>query len=100
MRKTEEEICHEFLDRTFKKSDVKQMSYMRSNEGTYKLAPKSLPYPLSKPDASVRNIFDSVDGAAPMREIFRSLKLETTFQKVNHARTKLATSAFPYLHAT
>jgi hypothetical protein len=34
-----------------------------------------------------------------MREIFRELRIEPTFQRVNRARIKLATTAFPYLKA-
>jgi hypothetical protein len=96
-RKTEAELCEEFLDRIFKQSAVKQLSYIRAVDGTYELTPRPLPYPLSPPDVSVRDVFEAVDAIRPMREILRQLNVESTFQKVNHIRTMLTTSAFPYL---
>lgn len=99
-RKSEAELCAEFLDRTFRRSAVKQLSYVRGADGRYELSPRALPYPLAPPEATVREVYAAVDGVAPMRDILRRLNIEPTFQRVNHIRTMLATSAYPYLQAT
>jgi hypothetical protein len=98
-RKTEGQVCEEFLDTTFIKSNVQQRSYVMGEDGSYKLSQNTLKFPLTPPDVSVRNIYDLVDGRTPMHDIFARLQIEPTFHAVNQARIKLTTSIFPYLIA-
>ena len=97
-RKSEQQICDEFLSRTFKKNAAKQSTYMRNGE-QWALAPQPIPYPLGEPEAALTEIYRLADADNTMRRIFRYLAVEPTFQAVNHARIKLTTSSFPYLKA-
>ena len=96
-RKSEKQICEEFLNTTFEKAAAKQRSYIRGNDEKYKLSPNARPFPIAAADDSVKMILDSVDGESSMRDIFERLGIKTTFQTVNQTRIKLTTSAFPYL---
>jgi SAM-dependent methyltransferase len=99
-RKTEHEICEEFLDTTFVRNGTTQSNYLKNMiDGTYKLAPTSIPYPMAEPHPSVRNIYEAADGKTPMREIFRRLEIDTAFHVANPARLNLTTTAYPYLKA-
>ncbi|HEY6190001.1 MAG TPA: class I SAM-dependent methyltransferase [Pyrinomonadaceae bacterium] len=98
-RKSEAQLCEEFLDTRFKRHKTTQRSYLREADGTYVSLPESVIYPPSIAHASVSDILDAVDTQPSMREVFRSLNLEPTFQRVNEARLKLTTRAFPYLRA-
>jgi SAM-dependent methyltransferase len=98
-RKTERQVCDEFLETVFERTDTSQRSFIRDAVGKYALSPHAVPYPLAPPDNSVREIVQRVDGKRTMRAILRELKSDATFQRVNQARIKLTTSAFPYLKA-
>lgn len=98
-RKTEREIDEGFLDSVFEKIGAQQRSFIRGADGVFKPSPRAVAFPLSPPEASVRNIFNEADGKVSMREIFRKLKIEPTFQNVNKARRELTTVASPYLRA-
>jgi SAM-dependent methyltransferase len=98
-RKTERQIVEDFLNTTFVKNQTNQCSFIRDDEEHYKLSSSSVAYPLAAPHASVRTIFELVDGRTPMRNILAQLNMNTTFQTVNQARIHLTTSAFPYLKA-
>ncbi|HXQ35448.1 MAG TPA: class I SAM-dependent methyltransferase, partial [Anaerolineales bacterium] len=96
-RKSEKQVCEEFLDATFARAMTTQRGFIQGQDGNYRLLSKSISFPVLPPDPSVKKIFDAVDGRRPMKEIFTELNLETTFAAVNKARIMLATSAFPYL---
>jgi hypothetical protein len=98
-RKTERQICDEFLETTFSKAATTQQIYIQRGDGKYVLLPRTVRYPTSPPDISNKDIYDRVDGNAPMKDIFRRLHIEDDFSSVNQARIKLTTSAFPYLRA-
>ena len=99
-RKTEQQVCEEFLDRVFVKTAVQQRSYVMANGGPYRLSPNTLKFPATPPDFPARNVYDLVDGRTSMRDIFTRLGIEPTFHVVNQIRIKLTTSVFPYLIAT
>lgn len=100
-RKTEKEVCDEFLNMKFKKCSTPVRVYSLTQEGRYVLSPVSLsePNPPVPVDEVAGKIFDSIDPVVPMKDIFRRLDLPTTFYHVNCARINLTTSAFPYLRA-
>jgi SAM-dependent methyltransferase len=97
-RKSEQQICNQFLSRAFKKTAARQATYIR-NEDEWALAPQAVSYPLEQPDATVDEIYRLADGENTMGRIFRFVGIEPTFQAVNQARIKLTTSTFPYLKA-
>jgi len=98
-RRSEHQICEDFLDQKFIKAKTIQKSYIRDKDESYSLSPNALPFPAALPHNSVKKIIDEVDGRTSMRDIFRRLGLETSFEVVNHTRIMLTTSAFPYLRA-
>jgi SAM-dependent methyltransferase len=99
VRKSERQICEEFLDTVFFQTKMVQKSYVLSNNGRYISSPNVATYPVTPPDHSVREIYDSVDGKRSMRNIFHQLGIETAFPIVNQARIRLSTSTFPYIKA-
>ena len=98
-RKSEKQMCDEFLETAFEGTSSTQRSYIRGDDGSYRSSPTPVPYPLVPPDSSVRKIFDAVDGQSTMNEILSRLGITPTFAAVNQIRIKLTTTAFPYLKA-
>jgi hypothetical protein len=97
-RKSEQQICDQFLSRAFKKTAAKQATYIRK-EDQWALASQAIPYPLEQPDAAFDEIYRLADGDNTMGRIFRYVGIEPNFQMVNQARIKLTTSSFPYVKA-
>lgn len=98
-RKSEKQICEEFLDMGFRKNHTIQRCFILTDDGTYRKSHHSVQYPLKLVDSFLRDIFDLIDEETSMRDVFKRLEIETTFLKTNHARLKLASSAYPYLSA-
>jgi len=97
-RKSEKEICEDFLNTTFDRSGTVQRSLVRNADGSYRLLPRSISYPAPSANASVEKIVNAVDGHRTMKEIFQELGGDIALP-VRLARIMLATSAFPYLKA-
>lgn len=100
-RKTEKEVCREFLETKFEKNTTFIKKYYRNKEGKYILEPRSIKYPsrFVFSDEPSRRIFNSVNPELTMKELFRNLKIDTTFPTINLVRINLTTTAFPYLQA-
>ena len=98
-RKTEQQVCEEFLNARFVRAATQQGRYVQGTDGTYELWPQTTPFPRPHPDPLMRKIIEAADGAISMREIFQRLDIEPTFQKVNASRLELTTAASPYLRA-
>jgi len=99
IRKTERQVCDEFLVTKFVRTNERRLSYALGDDGDYRPAPEAYLHPRAEADASVRRIAEVSDGKQTVGEIFRDLNVPTTFRAVNHARLLLTTSAFPYLKA-
>ena len=97
-RKSEKEICEEFLNTTFERAKTTQNSFLRKSDGSYRLLPKSMSFPVTPDNPSVKKIVDAVDGRRTMREIFQALGGDINLP-VSEARIMLATAGFPYLRA-
>jgi SAM-dependent methyltransferase len=97
--KSEPEICEEFLQQRFIKTQTMQQSYILNYEALYQLSSKSVPFPVATSDPLSRKFLAEIDGKRSIAEIFESLGINTNFQSVNEMRLKLTTSAFPYLKA-
>jgi SAM-dependent methyltransferase len=97
LRKSERQICEEFLESNFDKVRTEQMSYIRDSDGVYRLSPEIAAYPLAPPNATLRRILEVVNPNLTMREVFRRMGLSNTFTTVNQARINLTTSSSPYL---
>ena len=99
-RKSEREVCDEFLATRFTRTSTAQRGYIQNDNGKYRLLSGSIPYPSTPPHESVRKIFDAVDETRPLRSTFEKLGIEPTFSTVSKARMLLCTSEFPYLSAS
>lgn len=98
-RKSEKQLCDEFLSERFVKTGTLQRSHILRTDEKYRLSPNSVPFPIAAPDPSVIKLLDSVDAKSSMRDIFQRLSIKPTFSVVNQARIKLTTPAFPYLRS-
>jgi SAM-dependent methyltransferase len=98
-RKTERDVCEEFLRTKFLRAGTIQRSHIRNQDGTYRLLPQSIRYPALAPNESVRKIIEMADGRSTMQEILKKLGIQTTFRIVNRTRLMLTTPQFPYLKA-
>ena len=99
-RRSEREVCDEFLDTVFERAGGAQRNLIRTEDGGYEPSPNAAPFPAAAPAAPVRLIFEAVDGRSTMREIFARVGLDPTYDNVNRARLYLTTPAHPYLRAT
>jgi SAM-dependent methyltransferase len=98
-RKSEKQMCDEFLETVFERTSTTQRSYIRGDDGSYRLSTTPVPYPLVPPDSSVRKVFEAVDRESTMKEVLAQLGITPTFAAVNQIRIKLTTTALPYLKA-
>lgn len=100
-RKSEKEVCEEFLATRFDKWQVERRIFRKSSEGAYSKEPEvtPLPSPPSPRDELARRCFEGVDPSKTMREVFREQGVEASFYNVNRVRIHLATDAYPYLKA-
>jgi SAM-dependent methyltransferase len=94
----ERKICADFLDTVFTRIQEQRQIYVLAAEG-YRKMPKTVDFPIANRDQKYKEVVQCVDGATPMREIFRKLCIGYEFYQVNEIRRKLTTSAFPYLRA-
>jgi SAM-dependent methyltransferase len=99
-RKTEQEICDEFLERKISKKIFSLKKYILNNEGKYHLSDKeSLYLPAILPDSNIKAVIERIGSGRTLREILSELKIAPSFHNVNEIRLRLSTSAFPYLVA-
>jgi SAM-dependent methyltransferase len=98
-RKTEQQICEEFLKETFTRIDTMQQGYILQADGTYKPMPRQLPFPGRQLPSSdkAQSVYKALDGNKPIGEIFDQIGLDISFQTVNDIRVRLATSAYPFI---
>lgn len=100
-RKSEKEVCREFLETRFERYSSSVENYVSNGDGTYRLNPTPIPHP-SPPapvDTTARRVFREATPDRTAGEVFRSLDIETTFSLVNLVRVQLTTPHFPYLKA-
>ncbi|GCE27617.1 hypothetical protein KDA_31010 [Dictyobacter alpinus] len=100
-RKTEQQICEEFLATRFVKPTTTQRSFILTPQSShmYELSAKEIPFPATPEERSLRRIYDNFDPEKTAQENLNRLGVKTTFHIVNQFRLKLTTSLFPYLQA-
>ena len=96
-RKSEKQLCEEFLEQKFRKSSTKKKVFIRAEDGNYVLSDRLRPYPGLHVDNLCSRIIASVDGQAPLRDVLDQLEVETRFTLINKLRVLLTTNAFPFL---
>jgi SAM-dependent methyltransferase len=99
-RKSEREICDDFLAARFERYAITVNNYVGVN-GNYRLSPTPIPLPSPRlpVDETARRIFKTVDSERTVREVFKALNIEPTFYLVNRMRIQLTTPLFPYLRS-
>ncbi|MCJ8270019.1 MAG: methyltransferase domain-containing protein, partial [Psychrosphaera sp.] len=98
-RKTEQQICTEFLATTFTKTATVSKNYVLTAEGEYSKSARNIPCPApSVPQNPLfKSIYQWVDGQTSMQAIFDKLNIEVSFDAVNKIRVGLTGTGFPYL---
>jgi hypothetical protein len=98
VRKTEAEVCEDFLDSTFEKFTTDTQAYI-FEDGNYVLSTEKMPFPLPSipADSLSALVFNSYDPSKPLRETLDRLGIEPDFEIVNRLRTNLSTLAHPFL---
>lgn len=101
IKKTEIEICNDFLNTTFCKNSFMVKNYVLDNGDSYKLTDNAVRYPLpaSPQHPLATKIFDAIKPNVKIKDLFGLLKIKPSFSNVNDVRIRLTTSAFPYLLA-
>jgi SAM-dependent methyltransferase len=99
-RKSEKEVCDEFLDTRFARYSTTISNYVGGN-GSYQFSAMPIPHPSPRVpvDQTARRIFKEADAERTIREIFQALSINPTFNLVNGVRIQLTTPLFPYLKA-
>ncbi len=99
-RKSEGEVCNEFLDTRFLKYHTTITNYVGGN-GDYKLSPTPISHPSPRVpvDQVAHRIFKEISPNKTIREVFQALGIKPTFNLVNNVRIQLTTPHFPYLKA-
>jgi len=100
MRKSEKEVCDEFLDTVFERYSTTTSNYVAGN-GNYQFVPTPIPHPSPRVpvDQTARRVFKETGQGKTIREILGALAIEPAFNVVNNLRTQLTTPLFPYLKA-
>lgn len=102
LRKSEKEICEEFLSLKFKPITLTKHMHVLDENDVYSSEPIVINFPAktkSWPYEEVKKIYENIDENLSMREIFNLNNVPTSFETVNKVRSCLATSACPYLEA-
>jgi hypothetical protein len=97
-RRSEAEVCEEFLDTTFTRYCATIKNYVGSN-GKYEFSATPIPHPSPRipVDQTARSIYKEVAPEKTIREIFKSLDIDPVIDLVNNVRIRLTTPLFPYL---
>lgn len=99
-RKSEKEVCDEFLDTVFEKYSTTITNYVRGS-GNYQFNPTPVPHPSPRVpvEQTARSVFKEAGQGKTIREILAALQIEPTFNVVNDLRNQLTTPLLPYLKA-
>ena len=98
-RKSEKQLCEEFLEQKFRKSNTKKRVFIRSDDGKYVLNDRLRPYPGLHIDNLCSKIIASIDNQPGTRlgDVLVQLEVENRFSLINKLRLLLTTNAFPFL---
>lgn len=99
-RKSEAEVCDEFLDTKFARYST-TITHFVSQNGNYEFSATPIPHPSPRVpvDQTARRIFREVSPERTIREILQTLSIKPMFNLVNGIRIQLTTPHFPYLKA-
>src|SRR6185295_2613788 len=94
-RKSEKQLCEEFLEQKFRKSSTKKKVFIRSDDGNYVPNDRLRPYPGLHMDNLCSKIIASIDNQAAtrLRDVLDQLEVEPRFSLINKLRLLLTTNA-------
>lgn len=98
-RKSERQMCEEFLARKFRQVSPTKIVYVRNEAGRYEKSGMFHTHPAKHSDASCRGVLAALtDGEQRcMQDILEASGAPMNFAAVNRVRLMLTTCAFPYL---
>lgn len=96
-RLTVSQINDSFLDTVFEPVRSSRGYYRRQPDGCYRRAQTVVPFPTGTPDPECAPVYAGVDGQRDMGSILAALNVRPDFGRVLACRTRLATSAFPFI---
>jgi SAM-dependent methyltransferase len=101
VRRTEQQICAEFFESRFTKSSFMLNEYNLNGQGKYNLsgAPLSYPKASSLKDPLAKRVYNLISPTLKIKDIFSKLSIKPTFENITNVRTKLTTSAYPFILA-
>jgi hypothetical protein len=100
-RKSEHQLCEEFLETTFQRNAYQLRNHVLSGEGTYQLSETAVKQSVENSivDPKVRMIYKAVSPTMTMKEVLHLLNMKPDFYETNTFRIKLTTSGYPHLIA-
>jgi hypothetical protein len=98
-RKSDRQLCNEFLSLRFKKNVTQKKIYLKTNKGKYVLSPHLYPHPSMHAEDMCQMILAAVENhtSKTIGEIIEQLVINPSFSLVNMLRLYLTTIAYPYL---
>lgn len=99
IRRSEQEMCRDFLDGIFSKNETVKYCYTLSSPAQYESRSKQSPFPMptSPVNKNALKVFHAINSEISIEDILKNLKLDRSFNAVNELRINLSTSTFPYI---
>jgi SAM-dependent methyltransferase len=100
-RKSEQQLCEEFLETKFQRNAHQLRNYVLSDDGTYKLSETPVKQSIENSivDPKLRMIYKTISPNIKMKEVLHQLNIKPDFFETNTLRIKLTTSGYPHLVA-
>lgn len=98
-RRSEQQLCHEFLERRFDRVQATKAVYVGGARRPYSTSGKSQDYPPAHSDPKCISVIEEIEDAPgrSIGDVFAELGIRPDFANVNRLRLMLTTCAFPYL---
>ncbi len=99
IRKSERQICQEFLNTKFKRITEKKLLFSLQKDGTYNANPNSIQFPAANRFYSqeVKEIYNRIDENKNMSRVFEECGISQDFANANLIRLCLTTSSSPLI---
>lgn len=99
LRKSEKQICDEFLNTKFKRIKSKKQIFILNEDNIYE-EPISIDFPAKRFSSDkVKYIYNQLDENENIKKTFEKCGIEINYSNVNFFRLNLATSANPYIES-
>jgi SAM-dependent methyltransferase len=95
-RKSEKQICEEFLQANPAPISTTQRSYVQGADGSYMLSPEENPFPVNPAEDLLRDIIQEMNGRVSMKNILSKRGISSTPSSIGKLRSSLTTTMYPY----